>query len=75
MTEHLLPQKVHLSHGQQLRSVIATVEEAEEGEVQVQCLSGLQSEFSTSLGNIMNAVFKIPSRKRVVNLSHSEVLA
>lgn len=66
---------MHISHGQQLRSVIGTVEEAEEGGLQVQCLSGLQSEFSTSMGNFMNAVFKIPSRKRVVNLSHSEVLA
>lgn len=65
MTEHLLPQKMNVSYGQQLGSVIATVEEAEKGGLQVQCLSGLQSEFSTSLGNFMNAVFKIPSRREL----------
>lgn len=75
MLEHLLPQKEHISCGQQLGSVIPAVEKAKEGGLQVQYLSGLWSEFSTILKNFMNAVFKIPSRKSVENLSCSKVLA
>lgn len=56
-----------LSHAWQYMSIILDSGEAETGGSQAQCLTGVQSEINTSLGNLVSSFLEIAQRTKTRN--------